>query len=94
MTREDSGKIRKHYWFGGRVQGVGFRYRAYYIASSLGITGWVKNAWDDRVEMEAQGNREVLAQMVEMLGRQQFIYIETIEDEVIPVKEESSFYIR
>ena len=32
--------IRKHYWFSGRVQGVGFRYRACYIASSLGVTGW------------------------------------------------------
>ena len=31
--------IRKHYWFSGRVQGVGFRYRACYIASSLGVTG-------------------------------------------------------
>ena len=29
--------IRKHYWFSGRVQGVGFRYRACYIASSLGL---------------------------------------------------------
>ena len=60
--------IRKHYWFSGRVQGVGFRYRACYIASSLGVTGWVRNNWDDRVEMEAQGSRELLAQMVEMLG--------------------------
>ena len=53
--------IRKHYWFSGRVQGVGFRYRACYIASSLGVTGWVRNNWDDRVEMEAQGSRELLA---------------------------------
>ena len=65
--------IRKHYWFSGKVQGVGFRYRACYIASSLGVTGWVRNNWDDRVEMEAQGSRELLAQMVEMLGRQRFI---------------------
>ena len=43
--------IRRHYWFSGRVQGVGFRYRAYYIAGSLGITGWVRNNWDERVEL-------------------------------------------
>ena len=42
--------IRRHYWFSGRVQGVGFRYKAYYIARSLGVTGWVRNNWDDRVE--------------------------------------------
>ena len=86
--------IRKHYWFSGRVQGVGFRYRACYIASSLGVTGWVRNNWDDRVEMEAQGSRELLAQMVEMLGRQRFIEIEGIEERVIPVEVESGFYSR
>ena len=86
--------IRKHYWFAGRVQGVGFRYRACYIASSLGVTGWVRNNWDDRVEMEAQGTREELARMVEMLYRQSFIGIEGIEDKVIPVEVESGFYAR
>ena len=86
--------IRKHYWFSGRVQGVGFRYRACYIASSLGVTGWVRNNWDERVEMEAQGSRELLAQMVEMLGRQRFIEIEGIEEKMIPVEVESGFYSR
>ena len=51
-------KIRKHFYFSGRVQGVGFRYRSYYIAQSMGLTGWVRNLWDDRVEMELQGTRE------------------------------------
>ena len=86
--------IRRHYWFSGRVQGVGFRYRAYYIAGSLGITGWVRNHWDDRVEMEAQGTREELARMIEMLNAQSFIWIEDIEDKVIPVEVESGFYSR
>ena len=70
------------------------RDRACYIASSLGVTGWVRNNWDDRVEMEAQGSRELLAQMVEMLGRQRFIEIEGIEERVIPVEVESGFYSR
>lgn len=29
-------KIRKHFYFSGRVQGVGFCYRSYYIAQSMG----------------------------------------------------------
>ena len=33
-------KIRKHIFFEGMVQGVGFRYKSYYIAESLGLTGW------------------------------------------------------
>ena len=46
----------------------------------------MRNNWDDRVEMEAQGSRELLAQMVEMLGRQRFIEIEGIEERVIQMK--------
>ena len=46
-------KVRKHI-FAGLQSGVGFRYRALY-AASLGLTGWVQNLWDGRVEMEVQG---------------------------------------
>ena len=31
--------VRKHIYFSGDVQGVGFRYRSCYIAQSLGLTG-------------------------------------------------------
>ena len=62
-------KIRKHFYFSGRVQGVGFRYRSYYIAQSIGLTGWVRNLWDDRVEMEVQGTREEIREMVRRSGR-------------------------
>ena len=47
-------KIRKHFIFSGRVQGVGFRYRSMHMAQMLGLTGWVKNNWDGDVEMEWQ----------------------------------------
>ena len=47
--------VRKHIFFSGDVQGVGFRYRSFYIAQSLGLAGWVENLWDGRVEMEVQG---------------------------------------
>ena len=93
-TEMSENLIRKHYGFSGRVQGVGFRYRACYIASSLGVTGWVRNNWDERVEMEAQGTREDLARMVEMLYRQSFIGIEGVEEKVVPVEVESGFYAR
>ena len=50
-------KVRKHFYFSGRVQGVGFRWQAHRICLSLGLTGYVQNLWDGRVEMEAQGEQ-------------------------------------
>ena len=81
-------KIRKHFYFSGRVQGVGFRYRSYYIAQSMGLTGWVKNLWDDRVEMEVQGTREEIREMVERLSQQSF------ESKEIPLEDEFGFHVK
>ena len=46
-------KVRKHFYFSGWVQGVGFRFKATYLARKYGLTGWVRNLFDGRVEMEA-----------------------------------------
>lgn len=85
--------VRKHIYFSGMVQGVGFRYRAYYIANSLGLTGWVQNLWDDRVEMEVQGPQRKIDQLLDQLHRQRFIVIEHMEITEIPCVKESEFRI-
>ena len=87
-------KIRKHFIFSGRVQGVGFRYRSMHMAQMLGLTGWVKNNWDGDVEREVQGRREDIEKLVSLLHEQRFIWIERIESKEIPVIKESSFFIR
>ena len=87
--------VRKHFRFTGRVQGVGFRYRAKYAANDMGITGWAKNEYDGSVEMEAQGTAEAINQMLVMINRSDYIVIDSIESREIPLEEnERSFYVR
>ena len=38
--------VRYKMIFNGRVQGVGFRYKASYIADKYRLTGYVKNEYD------------------------------------------------
>lgn len=86
-------KVRKHIYFSGRVQGVGFRYQAYRIATALGLTGWVQNLYDDRVEMEVQGEERVVWDMVSELHRQRFIQIDEMDVADLPLKQENEFRI-
>ncbi len=84
--RDMSHIIRKHLMFSGTVQAVGFRYRATYIAQAVGVTGWVKNLYDGRVQMEAQGTPEQLDEMIRRLRRERFIVITSIDEMVIPTE--------
>ena len=56
--------VRKHFYFSGRVQGDGFRYQSAYYARRLGLTGWVRNLSDGRVEMEVQGKEALITQLI------------------------------
>jgi acylphosphatase len=56
--------IRAHVFISGRVQGVGYRYATVDTASQLGLTGWVRNLPDSRVEAVFEGAREVVEEMV------------------------------
>ena len=80
--------IRKRYCFSGRVQGVGFRYRAIHAAGALGVTGWVRNDPEGTVSMEAQGGRDRLSQLVEMIGNGRYVEIESFTSEEIPLRED------
>lgn len=84
-------KIRRHFYFSGRVQGVGFRYQATRIARGLGLTGYVKNLWDGRVELEAQGEEIQVWDLVSELHRQPYIRIEDMETSDMPLKDEMGF---
>ena len=86
--------IRRHYLFSGRVQGVGFRFRAQWEAQKLGITGWVMNRADGRVEMVAQGTPLALARLIHQMRQSDWIFIESVEEWPEEVKpEETDFRI-
>ena len=70
-----AGTGRRCYQIFGRVQGVGFRYRAKYAAQSLNLTGWVQNETDGSVTMEVQGLPEQIDQMFPLILRGGYIQI-------------------
>ena len=86
--------VRKHITFYGRVQGVGFRYTAKYLAQSMDLTGWVENEWDGTVTMEVQGSEILINKLLVGLNNHRFITIEWMDAKEIPLKEESSFSVR
>lgn len=73
--------------FYGDVQGVGFRYRAYHSANSLGLTGWVKNCPDGTVLCEVQGERENIDKMVEMIDSGRYVNITNMEIKKLELSE-------
>ena len=52
--------LRLHAHVSGRVQGVGFRYFVMQTAMERHLTGWVRNRFDGRVEVMAEGEHEAL----------------------------------
>ncbi len=88
-------RIRIHVRFTGRVQGVGFRYKASYVARARNITGWITNHMDGSVEMEAQGSAGAVHKMLEILNQDRFIRIEGMESRDMSVVErEHGFCIK
>ena len=54
---------RRHVFVTGKVQGVGFRWSARSRAGELGLTGWVRNLPDRRVELCFQGELGAVDEM-------------------------------
>ena len=53
----------------GDVQGVGFRFSLRQQADALGLAGYVKNCIDGSVEIEAEGEKEALKELLEFTSR-------------------------
>lgn len=65
---DDDRRVRVHVWVKGRVQGVGFRAHMEYSARQIGgLTGWVRNVGYDTVEAIAEGEREKVERLIQMM---------------------------
>jgi len=59
--------VARHVSVTGRVQGVFFRGWTRDQANELGVTGWVRNCPDGRVDMHIEGEEAAIRQLVERL---------------------------
>ena len=53
-----------HIIVNGLVQGVGFRYFVYSRAARIGLRGYVKNTFDGSVEIDAEGDRSLIEELI------------------------------
>jgi acylphosphatase len=63
--------VRAHVFFEGLVQGVFFRANTKKCADALGLTGWVKNTYDGRVEAVFEGEENKVHQAIEWCSSKQ-----------------------
>jgi acylphosphatase len=62
-------QVRAHVFISGRVQGVGYRFSTIEQADNLGVTGWVRNLPDGRVEAVFEGNQAAVEEMIRWCHR-------------------------
>jgi acylphosphatase len=58
-------KARAHVYVSGMVQGVFFRTETQDEAMRQGVTGWVRNRLDGRVEAVFEGEKEAVDKLIE-----------------------------
>ena len=84
-----------HCYVSGRVQGVCFRMATREQATLFGITGWVRNLPDGRVEVMACGEEEQVKQLLEWLHKgPEHAQVINLETKKIEPQEFENFSIR
>jgi acylphosphatase len=62
-------KVRAHVFVNGRVQGIFFRQETKHEADRRGVSGWVRNLSDGRVEAVFEGEEEAVKALIEFCKR-------------------------
>ena len=84
--------VRKRISFAGRVQGVGFRWRAEKAAGMYRCTGWCRNEWDGTVSMEIQGREEDIDQVILQIEGGRYVSIENMRVKEIPIVDGERYF--
>ena len=78
----------------GRVQGVGYRDYTQRVASTLGLTGYVRNLDDGRVEVYAAGPADKLSDLAAALRKgPRLADVRGLEEQEAGLKQYSYFQI-
>ncbi|MDO8435687.1 MAG: acylphosphatase [bacterium] len=77
-------KVRLHAYFSGQVQGVFFRNTTVTFGKKRGVTGWVQNLPDGRVELISEGEKEVLQAFIEELRNYRGAQIDSVTHHWLP----------
>jgi acylphosphatase len=84
-----------HVIVSGDVQGVGYRYTMRMIAREIGVSGWVRNRYDGRVEAEVEGTDEQVDEMLAwMAGGPPGSFVESAEVTDVAATGERGFEVR
>jgi acylphosphatase len=87
MDRETA----KRWIVGGTVQGVGFRFFVQDKAAALGLSGWVRNLSDGRVEVYAIGSAAKLSEFAAALHTgPRMAHVRTVEEHAVEEHEEDA----
>lgn len=88
-------RVHIHATVTGLVQGVGFRYFTVMTARDIGVGGWVRNCHDGSVEVDAQGTRAHIAQLLSALkAGPKWSQVEHVAVEQLPVNTDISTAFR
>ncbi|NJM62620.1 MAG: acylphosphatase [Oscillatoriales cyanobacterium RU_3_3] len=69
MQNQSLPPVRVRVFISGLVQGVGYRYSTRERAKNLGLTGWVRNLPDGRVEAVFEGDKTTVESVIDWCRR-------------------------
>jgi acylphosphatase len=83
---------RRHVYFSGRVQGVGFRYTVKNIAMRFNVCGYVRNLLDGRVELIMEGPANELEELTHAVEDRMHDYIQKVDMQTPPPTGEFAYF--